>query len=111
MDAVKYPRTYREMCISFDNCQQCSLGLNLCSDGHIRPKEYVDAVEKWAKEHPKKMTRQSKFLEMFPYALTLFGVVNIFPCNIDARKYKDDECKKFLSCEDCRRKYWREEIE
>lgn len=99
------------MCNSFDNCQQCSLGLNLCSDRHIRPKEYVDAVKKWAKEHPKKMTRQSKFLEMFPHALTLFGVVNIFPCNIDARKYKDDECKAFLSCEECRRKYWKEEVE
>lgn len=62
------------------------------------------------KEQPKK-TRQNEFLKMFPHALTIFGVVDILPCNIDARKYKDVECKAFLSCEDCRRKYWKEEIE
>ena len=105
MDAVKYLRTYREVCNSFDNCQQCSLGLNLCSDRDICPNEYVDAVEKWAKEHPQK-TRQSILLDFFTNARMTNGVVNVYPCTIDPLV----ECNGG-DCDQCRREYWREEIE
>lgn len=114
MDAVKYLRTYREVCNSFDNCQQCSLGLNLCSDRDICPKEYVDAVEKWAKEHPQK-TRQSEFLKIVPNAYTdADGNIRIYPCAVDeklrAEKCGTGKCGN-KECGECTREYWLEEIE
>ena len=113
MDAVEYLKTVIKMCDSMA-CGSCK-NHKSCEEVKENPEAFVKATEKWAKEHQVNertiKTRQSEFLKMFPYALTLFAVVDILPCNIDARKYKDDECKKFLSCEDCRRKYWTEEIE
>ena len=70
----------------------------------------VGAVEKWAKEHPKK-TRQSEFLKLFPDVRRKDGVVDLHPCMIDTKNYpKDDYCAT-NSCNDCRKDYWLQEVE
>lgn len=122
MDAVKYLKTKLRMCIAYHHkCKDCPLGQN--SNGtelncylfqEHRPEEAVAAVEKWAAEHPAK-TRQSEFLKMFPNApLEPYCGIDINPCDTDKRYGVGDKYEHNchgVSCDDCRRKYWLEEIE
>ena len=125
MDAIKYLKTKLRMCIAYHHkCKDCPLGQN--SNGtelncylfqEHRPEEAVTAVEKWAAEHPAK-TRQSEFLKMFPNApFDKHGVLNLFVCDVDERYGDGDEYEYDChgangdDCDDCRRKYWLEEIE
>ena len=117
MDAVEYLKTLKRICEEKEwgsSCMDCPgvriCGVRIYNATQEEMDKAINAAEEWAKEHQPK-NRNREFLNMFPHALTLFGVVDILPCNIDTRKYKDDECNKFLSCEECRRKYWTEEIE
>lgn len=122
MDAIKYLKTKLRMCITYHNkCKDCPLGhdsngteLNCYMFQEHRPEEAVSVVEKWASEHPAK-TRQSEFLKMFPNAPfePYFGI-GINPCDTDKRYGTGDKYEHNclgVSCNDCRRKYWLEEIE
>lgn len=54
-----------------------------------------------------KMTRQSKFLMMFPAALMTNGVINIMPCEII-----DEELERCSgNCAVCRKIFWLAEVE
>ena len=74
------------------------------------PEDVVTEVEQWSKEHPIK-TRQSVFLEQWPEAKRADGVLAAcpkmlnmsFPCWIHGSADVD--------CEDCRRKFWMQEVE
>lgn len=122
MDAIKYLKTKQRMCAAHRReCKHCPLSLdnngaelNCYIFQEHRPEEAVAAVEKWAAEHPAK-TRQSEFLKMFPNALfDKHGVTNVYVCRIDKR-YGDGDTNEYnchgVNCDDCRRKYWSEEIE
>ena len=119
MDAIKYLKTKLRMCVAYHTkCKDCPLGhnsngteLNCYSFQEHRPEQ---AVEKWAAEHPAK-TRQNEVLKMFPNApLDKHGVTNVYVCYVDKR-YGDGDGYEYnchgVSCDDCRRKYWLEEIE
>lgn len=69
--------------------------------------EMISIVEQWSKDHPIK-TRQSEFLKMFPNAKIGEddGILCIKPCDID----KSIECTDGKGCDDCYRKYWKEEV-
>lgn len=122
MDAIKYLKTKLRMCIAYHRkCEDCPLGhnsngteLNCYMFQEHRPEEAVAAVEKWAAEHPAR-TRQSEFLKMFPNApFDKHGGINILPCDTDKRYGDGDKYEhncRGVNCEDCRRKYWSEEIE
>ena len=122
MDAVKHLKTKLRMCTAYHHkCKDCPLGQN--SNGtelncylfqEQRPEEAVAAVEKWAAEHPAR-TRQSEFLKMFPNApLEPYCGIDINPCDTDKR-YGDGDKYEYncngVNCDDCRKKYWLEEIE
>lgn len=122
MDAIKYLKTKLRMCIAYHHkYEDCPLGhnsngteLNCYMFQEHRPEETVVAVEKWAAEHPAK-TRQSELLKMFPNApLDKHGVANVFVCRVDKR-YGNGDTYEYscygVSCADCRKKYWLEEIE
>ena len=122
MDAVKYLKTKQRMCAAHRReCKHCPLSLdnngvelNCYMFQECRPEEAVAIVEKWASEHPAK-TRQSEFLKMFPNAPfePYFGI-GINPCDTDKRYGAGDKYEHNclgVSCNDCRRKYWLEEIE
>lgn len=56
MDAVMFQKEWARMCNSYDDCKNCPLRLNGCSDvlgasGDIVEKR-VEIVEKWSREHP-----------------------------------------------------------
>ena len=122
MDAVLFIKKYKEICKN-NECRNCPLWPNderailSCTQFMIEaPEEIVEAVEKWAKEHPG-VTRMSKFINEFP--------------NAEAEKYKKEKyidiCpqklnKKFkcriegyrgacsADCYICKVEYWNEEI-
>ena len=122
MDAIKYLKAKQRMCIAYHNkCEDCPLGhdsngteLNCYLFQEPRPEEAVAIVEKWASEHPAR-TRQSEFLKIFPNApFDNHGVTTVHVCRVDERYGDGDEYEyncHGVSCNDCRRKYWSEEIE
>lgn len=114
MDALKFAKQKRRMCLSFPMCEECPFKGISCNVGYTNKsiehdKKIIDAVEKWAAEHPEK-TRQSEFLKMFPNApLDENGISKVFPCKIDESYGKDEQkanCCKGKPCDACRREFW-----
>lgn len=119
MDAVEYLKEKVRMCIEH-RCGNCPLGkagdeqyYSSCrawEEEH--PEEAVEVVKKWSAEHPVK-TRQSEFLKMFPNApLNPMNdmTIGIDPCEADAKYEPHAGCDE-ISCSDCQREYWSEEVE
>lgn len=116
MDAVKFVKEWKRMCISCKTCNSCSIWksagmLTVCSDVvKEEPEKYVAIVEKWSEEHPVK-TRQSELLKMFPDAkLTDNEIIYICPKFID-KTYKDHEDCLARKCCKCKKEYWLAEVE
>lgn len=128
MDAVEFINEKERMCKSFnDNCKNkdgnnfcCGLRYEADKSGESceeyinnHPAKAVEIVERWAKEHPRK-TRQSEFLKMFPRGkLASDGMLKFCPQEVDSGFMCPMVVKRSYSlhCEDCRRKYWLEEVE
>lgn len=126
MDAVEFFREKERMCKSFnDNCKNkdgnnfcCGLRYEADKSGksceeyiNNNPAKAVEIVERWAKEHPRK-TRQSKLLKLFPRAEKgADGIVQFCPQELDS-SLPCPQCQLGRSnCDDCRKKYWLEEVE
>lgn len=72
--------------------------------------EVVKEIEEWSAAHPRK-TRQSVFLEQYPNArVAAKGIVNIWPCEVEKNMQNVIYCNS-LSCADCRREFWMQEVE
>lgn len=117
MDAVKFIKERKRMC-NGRPCATCPLFavhrleyLPDCKEWCMdHPEASVTVVEKWAEEHRK--TRQSEFLKQWPNAKMnpFTGTVDVPPCYLD--KSLLDECREhFIDCNDCKRKYWLQEVE
>lgn len=121
MDAVKFIKERNRMCKSFDGgCKGCP-AFNACEDEMccaVGQESTLDAtaqivmVEEWSAAHPRK-TRQSVFLEQYPNARIDSQAV-IYVCPADA--YGDKACPKneenvHMTCRDCRREFWMQEVE
>ena len=117
MDAVEYLKAWTRMCYKHNPyCKECPIGKEVHRRSsscrtfeNDNPEEAVAIVEKWAKEHPIK-TRQSEFLEMFPNASIVDGVLNLNPCHVDNKFSPQKGCGN-SSCADCRKEYWLAEVE
>lgn len=122
MDALEYEKARIRMCrtmiLGKDGCaacplydglrHRCWLATSAMTNTDIDTIEtHIDRVIYWANEHPIK-TRQSEFLRMFPNAKIGEddGILCIKPCDID----KSIECPDGKGCDDCYRKYWKEEV-
>lgn len=115
MDAVEFFKTVNRLCKN-QSCKECPVYTknDMCcmvgfDDDSIKSiDETVSKVEEWAKDHPVK-TRQSEFLKMFPNAMIneSDGILCITPCSIEG---KSIECPNGKGCDDCYRKYWKEEV-
>lgn len=112
MDAVKYIKTRCRLCKSKDGCSECPLRNK--EDGRCIAyvSEYaekaVQIVEQWAKDHPVK-TRQSEFLKIFPKAEIKNDYLWMCPKYINYDYKPEENCYK-ISCGDCKRKFWLEEV-
>ena len=71
----------------------------------------IKGAEEWAAEHTQ--TRQSKFLKMFPEAQVDEGdCLIICPYNVsDSYRKGQERCTSDLSCKECRREFWLQEVE
>lgn len=113
MDAVMFIKERKRMCDSLDSCVNCPLNDDVCGDCDIwvslNAESAVNSVEKWSVHHPRK-TRQSVFLEQYPNAkVNAEGTVEICPCNVEKNMQNVIYCNS-LSCSDCRREFWMQEV-
>ena len=112
MDAIEFIRERNRMCKSFGaSCNNCPADKNASCDSFAWKEELIPIVEKWSKENPRK-TRQSIFLEQYPNASVVgdTGTPWVYPCYIE-QGMKDVNYCKSLSCYDCRREFWSQEVE
>ena len=119
MDAVKFVKEYLRICTNVDECNDCPVyKTDFCTvpvkeRSQESAEEIVELVEEWSAAHPRK-TRQSVFLEQWPTALlTKEGTFAACPM-LFSSKYRnaDRECASpYESCDECRRKFWMQEVE
>ena len=116
MDAVKFVKEYLRMCTKVDDCEDCPVyKTDFCTvpaeeRSQESAEEIVELVEEWSAAHPRK-TRQSVFLEQYPNArVTAKGIVDIWPCGVEKNMQNVIYCNS-LSCADCRREFWMQEVE
>lgn len=55
-------------------------------------------------------TRQSELLKLFPNATVTEGLLEIPPCVIEGRGFKERNCESYGYCVDCRKDYWLKEV-
>ena len=114
MDAVKFIKERDRMCRFYHHagdCYQCPAKDCECSalEGMVDDDNIVTIVEEWSAAHPRK-TRQSVFLEQWPEAELVDGIIDINPCRLVAAFRLGSECHKTF-CFDCRREFWMQEVE
>nr|DAG02117.1 MAG TPA: hypothetical protein [Myoviridae sp. ct4uh47] len=103
MDALKFLKERKRMCISHEYCEGCPLKAVDCSDEECE--KIIAVVEQWSKEHPRK-TRQSVLLEQWPDArVDSNGVLAICPADVSA-----EPCLT-RPCGICCREFWMQEVE
>ena len=119
-DALKFIEERNRMCDRYwqaggdcyDGCPMANVGecnelRDMVDDSGKAVGKVVEIVERWSKEHPRK-TRQDVFLEQWPEAELVDGVIDINPCRLVASLRS--ECPKTF-CYDCRHKFWMQEVE
>ena len=117
MDAVKFVKEYLRMCTKVDECEDCPVyKTDFCTvpakeRSQESAEEIVELVEQWSAAHPRK-TRQSMFLEQYPNARVVgdTGIPWVYPCAIEQGMENTIYCNS-ISCEDCRREFWMQEME
>lgn len=122
MDAIKFIEERCRMCNFYSNCTACpgEEDSEFCMfnvGSGISAKEQVAIVEKWSAEYPRK-TRQSVFLELYPEADIdkSTGILTICPTEL-SKEYRDKdgyciaESIESDVCDNCRRKFWMQEVE
>lgn len=112
MDVVEFFSEFRRMCRSSSDCAKCEYHGDKCDNAIELFEKTVATVEQWSREHQRK-TRQSEFLNMFPTVrMNEVGVIDVCPAIVDDR-YRGKTCgnRTLLSCPDCRREFWMQEVE
>lgn len=115
MDALKFIEERNRMCDYYTKndgiggCANCPEFDSACNVVRYVTPEYIADVEKWSQEHPRK-TRQDVFMEQWPEAELVDGIIDVKPCRLVAAFRLGQECHKTF-CYDCRRKFWMQEVE
>ena len=117
MDAVKFIKERDRMCRFYHHagdCYQCPAKDCECSalEGMVDDDNIVTIVEEWSAAHPRK-TRQDVFLGNYPCARIDSQSV-LYACPADV--YGDNVCPKKkdaapITCYECRREFWPQEVE
>ena len=107
MDAVKFIEERRRMfAVTGENSKYSLFNMNTPAQ------DVVKEVEEWSAAHPRK-TRQSVFLEQYPEAKVIEGVLNICPKDLLKKFRNGSICYNPYSnsCASCRREFWTQEVE
>ncbi len=99
MDAVKFIEERNRMCGTMSEMWG------------VDAAQIVKNTEEWAAAHPRK-TRKSVFLERYPNAQVVADtdIPCVYPCDIE-QGMKDVNYCESLSCYDCRREFWMQEVQ
>ena len=90
--------------------QHMILGVVTAAGLQWKIEQQIRIVEEWLVAHPRK-TRQSVFLEQYPNTrISAKGIVDIWPCEVEKNMQNVIYCNS-LSCADCRREFWTQEVE
>lgn len=113
MDALKFIEERNRMCDHYkakdahSGCEGCPAFQMACSSVQLVAAEYIDAVEQWSQEHPRK-TRQDVFMAHYPDAGLDDGVLRVCPRNV----YKSAKLNcNGTTCYFCKRVFWMQEVE
>lgn len=101
MDAVKFIEERNRMCGTMSEVWG------------VDAAKIVKNTEEWAAAHPSK-TRQSVFLDQYPEARVADdGILNICPAAVSAEHRSANVGCAVVErrCDDCRRKFWMQEVE
>lgn len=118
MDGVTFLKERNRMCKTNVSCYGCpahdigsSNSCKLAMENWASPEQQIRIVEEWSAAHPRK-TRQSVFLEQYPNAKVVgdTDIPWVYPCQIDHSMENVTRCNS-LSCSDCRREFWAQEVE
>lgn len=118
MDAAKFIEERKRMCKTFNSeCNGCPALLEpyFCAVGigsTMDPTAQIAIVEKWSKINLHK-TRQSVFLEQWPEAKAADGVLELCPADVSStHRNQYGNCGiTNISCDDCCREFWMQEVE
>lgn len=111
-------KEWKRMCDSVGcTCLQCCLYEMVDAGSSCRtamrkmPKQVIMEVQKWSDEHSIK-TRQVLFLKLFPNARMRhcdndYLVLDVCPAALDNRF----SCEDDISCADCQKDYWLQEVD
>lgn len=114
MDALKFIEERNRMCYYYGGgnassiCKLCPAFRMNCSSVKLVTAEYIEAVEQWSQEHPRK-TRQDALLEQWPNCMMDDdGAVWMCPRNVDKNYICD--FNRSAGCLNCRREFWMQEV-
>lgn len=119
MDSLVFIKERNRMCKTNVSCYGCpahdigsSNSCRFAMENWTAPEQQIRIVEEWSAAHPRK-TRQSVFLEQYPNARIDdgTGVPAVYPCSIEKDMMEDVKPCNSLSCLDCRREFWTQEVE
>lgn len=109
MDALEFIKERNRMCRSFGgSCNGCPADKNICCSAFAWQEELVAVAEKWSKENPRK-TRQSIFLEQYPNAQCIDGILVLCPGWIDTCFSCPIYGNNNVDCATCRHEFWMQE--
>lgn len=111
MDALEFIKERNRMCRSFGgSCNGCPADKNICCSAFAWQEELVAVVEKWSRENPRR-TRQSIFLEQWPNAQCIDGILVLCPGWIDTCFSCPIYGNNNVDCATCRHEFWSQEVE
>ena len=114
MDALEFIRERNRMCKSFGDGEGC-MSCPFYKEGNrcmaiLWKEEIIPIVEKWSKENPRK-TRQDAFLEQWPNAQCIDGILVLCPGWIDTCFSCPIYGNNNVDCATCRHEFWSQEVE
>lgn len=117
MDAIKFIEERNRMCNSFESCSNCPLDkdgifcyASMEKHSQVAAEEVVQLVEEWTKESPRK-TRQDAFLEQWPNAQCIDGILVFCPRWIDTCFSCLIDGNNNVDCATCRHEFWMQGVE
>lgn len=114
MNALEFIREKNRMCKSFGDGKGC-MSCPFYKEGNrcmsiLWKEEIIPIVEKWSKENPRK-TRQDAFLEQWPNAQCIDGILVLCPGWIDTCFSCPIYGNNNVDCATCRHEFWSQEVE
>ncbi|MCI8632493.1 MAG: hypothetical protein HFE64_03290 [Lachnospiraceae bacterium] len=116
MSEINLLKEYCRMCDTFGECSEgCLINQRARHVGDTCQSWILDNFDQaneiitaWAQEHPEKpvRTRQDVFLERYPKAVVIDGVLEIHPCAMGFIDEGGKDCENVDSCETCHQSYW-----